>query len=184
MDALTLLAHRNSISRLSEPGPDNAALTEMISCALRAPDHGYLRPWRFLVISGDSRQRLGELFARALIQRKPEASADQIEKNRNAPLRAPVIIAVIGQIHSHPKVPALEQTLSAGCAAFALVLAAEALGFGAIWRTGDNAYDEQIKQGLGLTANDSVIGYIYIGTPATTPKVIPRLDPNDFIQRW
>lgn len=184
MDALTLLAHRSSTSRLSEPGPDNSALTQMISCALRAPDHAYLRPWRFLIIDGDSRRRLGDLFASALIQRKPTAGADEIEKSRNAPLRAPVLIAVIGHIHAHAKVPAIEQTLSAGCGAFALVLAAQALGFGAVWRTGDNAYDERIKQGLGLAANESVIGYIYIGTPTGPAKLLPKLNPTDFMQRW
>jgi len=183
MDALALLTHRSSTSRLSEPGPDSAALTQMISCALRAPDHAYLRPWRFLVIEAESRQRLGDLFADALTQRKPTATPEEIEKNRNAPLRAPVVIAVIGHIHN-AKVPAIEQTLSAGCGAFALVLAAQALGFGAVWRTGDNAYDERIKQGLGLSTNESVIGYIYIGTPTGPAKPLPELNPNDFVQRW
>ena len=184
MDALTLLTQRYSTGRLSEPGPDSAALTQLISCALRAPDHAYLRPWRFLVIDGDSRQRLGDLFADALLQRKPAANVDEIEKNRNAPLRAPVVIAVISQIHAHAKVPAIEQTLSAGCGAFALVLAAQAMGFGAVWRTGENAYDERIKQGLGLAANENIIGYIYVGTPSGPAKVVPTLNPNDFVQRW
>jgi nitroreductase len=156
----------------------------MVSYALRVPDHGRLHPWRFLIIDGDSRQRLGDLFANGLRRRKPDASAEEVDKAREAPQRAPTIITVIATIKEHPKVPAAEQTLSAGCAAHALLLAAQAMGFGAIWRTGDNSYDPFIHQGLGLMSNEHIVGYVYVGTPLAQAKPLPALDPLDFIQRW
>jgi len=184
MDALALLTQRNSTPRLSEPAPTPEALARMIRCALRAPDHAYLRPARFLIIEGESRQRLGQVFADALRRRKPDASDDEIQKNRIAPLRAPLLVVVIAQIKDNPKVPAIEQRLTAGCAAHGLLLAAQALGFGAIWRTGDNAYDPGIRSALGLADNEEISGYIYIGTPSAPAKPLPELNPADFMQVW
>src|SRR5690606_41895855 len=102
MEALELLANRNSASRVGEPGPDRATLEELIGLALRVPDHGRLHPWRFLVIEGESRVRLGELFVTALRRRKPEATGAEIDKSRDAPLRAPVVVAVIASLHDSP----------------------------------------------------------------------------------
>lgn len=184
MEAIALLANRSSSSRLIEPGPNAATLEQIIRCALRVPDHGRLQPWRFLVIQGESRNRLGELFVDALRQRNPAANADAIEKSRSAPLRAPLVIAVIGRLQQNAKVPAIEQHLSAGCAAHTLVLAAQALNFGAIWRTGENCYDSFIQQKLGLSADELIVGYIYIGTPMLPAKAQPELDPAEFMQFW
>jgi nitroreductase len=184
MDALTLLQHRNSATQLEAPGPGPEDIAQMIRCALRAPDHGRLQPTRFLLVEGDSRQRLGQLFADALRARKPSATEDEIRKSLQAPQRAPLLVVVIARPQPHPKVPILEQQLAAGCAAHGLLLAAQALGFGAIWRTGDHARDPLIKAGLGLGTDEEIIGYIYIGTPAAAPKPLPRLDPADFIQHW
>lgn len=184
MEALVLLANRNSATRVGDPGPDRAAVESMIGYALRVPDHGRLQPWRFLIIEGESRARLGELFVTGLRRRKPEAGNEEIEKNREAPLRAPVVIAVIAHVKNNAKVPANEQILSAGCCAHTLLLAAQAMGFGAIWRTGDNCYDPFIQQGLGLAANEQIVGYVYLGTPLTPSKPLPTLQPIDFIERW
>lgn len=184
MEAIALLANRSSSSRLIEPGPNTQALEQIIRCALRVPDHGRLRPWRFLVIEGEGRNRLGELFVDALRLRNPDASPDVIEKSRTAPLRAPLLIAVIGRLQQHAKVPVIEQHLSAGCAAHTLVLAAQALNFGAIWRTGDNCYDTFIKRGLGLGEEELIVGYIYIGTPMLPARAQPELEPAEFMQTW
>ena len=184
MDALTLLTQRNSATRLGEPGPTRDELEQMIRCALRAPDHGYLRPTRFLIVEGERRQQLGELFAKALCARKPAATDDEIQKNLNAPLRAPLLIAAIANVRPHAKVPDIEQLLSTGCAAHGLLLAAQAMGFGAIWRTGDNCYDPRIKQGLGLCATEEIIGYIYIGTQIAPAKPLQDLNPAEFMRMW
>lgn len=184
MDAFTLLNQRNSEAKLTMPGPDREALQKIIAAALRAPDHGRLRPWRFIVIEGKARHRLGSLFVEALKLRKPEASEEEIKKNAEAPLRGPLIIAVVARQIDNPKVPAVEQLLSAGCAAHGILLAAQALGFGAIWRTGDNSYDAHVNAGLGLADNETLVGYIYIGTAIGVPKPLQTLPVEEFVTTW
>lgn len=184
MDALTLLNNRNSEPKLSEPAPDTDTLHKILGAALRAPDHGRLHPWRFLLIIGKSRYRLGELFGEALRARDPEASPDQIKKSQEAPLRAPIVVTVIARLQDHPKVPKVEQLLSAGCAAHSILLAAQALGFGAIWRTGDNCYDPHVKTGLGLEENEEIVGYIYVGSPVGVPKMAEAVRMEDVVSTW
>ncbi len=184
MDAMTLLNHRNSEPKLSKPGPDREALLQILGAAARAPDHGRLRPWRFLLIEGKARYRLGELFVSALRARKPDATPEEIKKNEEAPQRAPIVITVIARLDHNPKVPQIEQMLSAGCAAHGILLAAQALGFGAIWRTGDNCYDPHVKAGLGLSENEEIIGYIYVGSPLGAPKPLPDIRVEDLLQTW
>jgi nitroreductase len=184
MDALTLLNNRNSEPKLSEPAPDSETVHKILGAALRAPDHGRLHPWRFLLITGKSRYRLGELFGEALRARDPEANPEQIKKNQEAPLRAPIVITVIARLQEHPKVPKVEQLLSAGCAAHGILLAAQALGFGAIWRTGDNCYDPRVKEGLGLGEGEEIVGYVYLGSPVGVPKPVEPARVEDFVSTW
>lgn len=184
MDALTLLQQRNSAPKLCEPGPDPQALDCMLRAATRAPDHANLRPWRFLLIQGDARHELGNLFAEALVARAPDVAEAEQAKARSKALRAPLIVAVAVRYTEHPKVPFIEQQLSAGCAAHALLLAAQALGYAGIWRTGANAFDRHVMQGLGLAANESLVGFVYIGTREGRPKPLPEHKPQDFAEHW
>ncbi len=184
MDASTLLQQRNSAPKLCEPGPDDAALDTMLRAALRAPDHANLRPWRFLLIQGDARIKLGDLFAQALLKRNPDATEAELAKAKSKSLRAPLIIAVVVRSSDHPKVPFIEQQLSAGCAAHALLLAADALGFAGIWRTGANAFDRFVMNGLGLQDNESLVGFLYFGTRDGRSKPIPEHNPRDFASQW
>ena len=135
----------------------------------------------FLLAQGDGRQRLGELFAEVALAR--EMSPDVIEKARKAPLRAPLVITVVARIQPHDKVPPLEQQLSAGCAVMAMQMAAQAQGFGGIWRSGWFIFDRLIHQALGLHESDQIVGFLYLGTPATTPKP-PRLLASDAFIRY
>lgn len=184
MEALTLLNRRNSAPKLVEPAPGPEALEKIFQAALRAPDHGRLHPWRFLLIEGEDRNRLGDLFAQALRQRKPDATEEEIKKNRESPLRAPLVVPVIARLQDNPKVPKVEQLLSAGCAAHGILLAAQALGFGAIWRTGDNSYDANVKAGLGLQDGEEIVGYVYLGTPTGPAKPLPELRVGDYVSHW
>ncbi|MBP8065108.1 MAG: NAD(P)H nitroreductase [Aeromonadaceae bacterium] len=181
MDALSLLLHRQSIAQLQEPAPCGEVLERILQAGLRAPDHGALHPWQFLLAQGDGRQRLGELFAEVALAR--EMSPDVIEKARKAPLRAPLVITVVARIQPHDKVPPLEQQLSAGCAVMAMQMAAQAQGFGGIWRSGWFIFDRLIHQALGLHESDQIVGFLYLGTPATTPKP-PRLLASDAFIRY
>lgn len=183
-ELLTLLQQRNSAPRLVEPGPGEDDLREMISAGIRAPDHAWLRPWRFIRIAGERREAFGEVLERCLLARNPQADAAARDKARNAPLRAPLLLVVVARLSEHPKVPAVEQRLSAGCAAQGVLLAAEALGYAGIWRTGDAAFDPAVKRALGLSDGEEITGFLYLGTRAGAPKSLPDLDPQDFLSHW
>lgn len=184
MDALDLLLNRVSVTRLADPAPNAAQLDVILRAALRAPDHGQLRPWRFLTVQGDARERLGALFAEALRLRQPELPDDALAKPRKMPLRAPMVLVVIARVLPHPKIPESEQVLAVACAAHGVLLAAHAQGLGAVWRTGEFAYDPYVAQELGLADNEQVLGFIYVGTPDGNPRTPPELDPRDFVRPW
>lgn len=179
--ALDLLHRRNSAGRLVEPAPGAVELEAIFRAAVRAPDHGLLRPWRFIVIEGEGRHALGELFASVQLPGIPE---DKRRKQRANPLRAPMIIAVVACPVEHAKVPVAEQQLSAACAAHAILLAAEATGYAAIWRTGDVAYHPAVAAGLGLEGTENIIGFLYLGTRQDSPKVVDVPDIASRVKRW
>ena len=183
MDALELLFERNSQPLLAEPAPSDSEVELLLKAAFRAPDHAWLRPWRFISIRGESRNRLGDLFAEASAQ-DDSVSPEKVDKIRGKPLRAPLIIVVVVKTQDHPKVPEWEQYVSAGCAAQGILYAAHALGYGAIWRTGSMAENAHVNQGLGLADNEKIIGFVYLGTAKTGGKTIPELDTADFLSDW
>jgi nitroreductase len=166
MDPLMpLLQRRSTPSRLlSGPGPDDAQLQRMLSAAVHVPDHGRLAPWRFVAVRGDQRHRLGELLARRRLEREPEAAAAVVDKDRQRFDSAPLVIVVVARLTAGHKVPEQEQLLSGGAACFSLLLAADALGFGAQWLTGWAAYDPVVAQALGLGTGERVLGFIHVGT--------------------
>lgn len=180
MDAIDALLNRTSWARLEAPVPDAEQRDILFRAALRAPDHGLLRPWKFITVEGDARARLGEVFVEAL---KPE-EGEKREKLRNAPLRAPLIIVVAATFKYHPKVPQVEQIGSAAAACQNISLAAYAMGYATIWRTGEPAFNGEIKKALGLAETDELVGYIYIGTPTVTERKVPEVDPADFVTAW
>ena len=184
MDALQLLQQRNSASKLAAPAPTESEMADVFAAAARAPDHARLRPWRFRVIEGDARARLGELYADAAKRRNPTLGEADLQRFRRQPLRAPMILVVSALVQAHPKVPKIEQLLSAGCAAHASLLALEALGYAAIWRTGDHAFDPQVMAGLGMQENEEVIGFLYVGSRDGAAKPLPAVAPNEFVEKW
>lgn len=184
MDALELLHGRVSIPVLGEPGPTAEQMDAMVRAALRAPDHAVLRPWRFIEISGEGRERFGEALLRAKLQSEPDLAEPQQIKMRSKALRAPTIIVVVATLTEHYKVPEVEQLISAGCAANNMILAAHALGLGAMWRTGASAYNAQLMRDMGLGEDEQIVGFLYVGTPAGSIKKVPELDPAEFLTRW
>ncbi|MDT3720942.1 nitroreductase family protein [Pseudomonas oryzihabitans] len=184
MDALEALCNRASVGRLTEPGPSVEQLELLLRAADRAPDHKLLRPWRLILVSGEGRERLGELYAEALLRREPGTDTAALDKARRMPLRAPLVIAVVASPQEHPKVPLQEQVITAGCVAHGLVNAAFALGLGAVWRSGEFSYDPWVLRGLGLAAEEQLVGYIYLGTPEVAPRVpVPR-DLGQQVSHW
>jgi nitroreductase len=176
LDAIEALTTRASPLALTEPAPDAGALASMLRAAERAPDHGKLKPGRFIVIAGQARNTFGDVLADALRKREPELPDSAIAKERGKPLRAPLIVVVGARLREHKSVPAVEQIVAAGAAAQNILVAAHALGFGGFWRTGNAAYDESVKAALGLHAGDAIVGFLYLGTPAVPAP--PAAPPN------
>ena len=170
---------------LAEPAPDREQLSDILKCAMSAPDHAGMQPWHFIIIEGDARAKLGQVFATATQQRDPDASDKKLRMISEKPLRSPMIIIVIAKItEDHPKTPVVEQILSAGAAAQQMSLGANALGFGTAWLTGPNTYDNTVKEALGITAIDEIVGFLYIGTPTMKKPHRPRPDPAEFTRYW
>lgn len=169
---------------LSEPAPDAEQLAQILSVALTAPDHGRLRPYRFIAIRGDARARLSDIFGEATLRREPDVDPAYLQKQKDKPLRSPMVVVVVASLIESHKVPEIEQMLSAGAAAHNVLLASNALGFGSIWLTGDNAYDEYVRDQLGLAENERIVAFVYLGTP---DFCIPRPLPprvSDYLTEW
>ena len=184
MDALTALHSRTSAARVTGTAPDGIILQNIFRAALRAPDHGQLRPWRFLRIEGQSLQRLANLFVAAALYDSPALTFEEQESVRSKALRAPLVVATVSRAAEHPKIPVLEQELSAGSATYAMLLAAHAQGIGAIWRTGPMATHPIVSRGLGLGENEKVIAFVYMGVPDGPLRPLRELSIDDFVQRW
>ena len=187
MSELEFLNRRRSVParQLGEPGPDAGQLDALLRAAVRVPDHGKLTPWRFVLVRGDARQRLGEQFA-AIHQRiEPAVPPAVLEKDRERFNFAPLVITVIARLDEHhPKVPGQEQLLSAGCVAYNLLLGAQELGFAAQWLTGWAAYDAHTATLLGLQAGERVIGFIHIGTVKEPAPERNRPDVATLVSEW
>jgi len=183
MEATEMLLSRVSSPVLDGPAPTAEQLDLIYRAALRAPDHGNLKPWRFIQIEGEGRERLADLFVEVAKAKNPDMTGAEIDKLRSKPLRAPMIVVVVARLTDHPKVPLIEQQISAGCAAHGMLLAAFAQGVDAIWRTGSMAFDPTVFRGLGLEENEEITGYLYLGK-ARKHRVLADLNPADFVQQW
>ncbi|MCX2981717.1 nitroreductase [Halieaceae bacterium IMCC14734] len=183
-DVLKFLQQRNSAPRLCAPGPDAAQVEGLLQAALRVPDHAWLQPWRFNVITGAGRDRLGQVFVDALLANDPLAAAAAQDKARAAPLRAPVLIVVSCLVQPHPKVPRDEQLLSAGCAAHSILLAAEAMGYAGVWRTGSYATDHTVKTALEHEPSQEIVAFLYLGSRDSEAKQLPLREVDNYVKYW
>jgi nitroreductase len=176
--AMDLLLSRRSGSAktMGEPGPSREQLAAILQVGARAPDHGKLFPWRFIVFEGDGRERFGRMLGKIL---EAEGERDrQIDEEKKRFLRAPVVVGVVSSARELIKIPVWEQELSAGAVCQNLLLAAHALGFVANWITEWYAYHPEVKEGLGLKSGERIAGFIYIGTPTVEleERVRPEMD--------
>lgn len=184
MEALDALLNRVSAPRLVEPAPTAEQREVLFAAALRAPDHGQLRPYRFLSIEGDARNRLGEVLAQAVQSQGGEVTEAALDKARAMPLRAPLVVVVIARLQDHVKVPKTEQLITAGCAAHAIELAAYAQGVGAVWRTGELSHAPLVTAALGLQEGEEIIAFLYLGTPLKEMRDAPKVDTAEFVKVW
>jgi nitroreductase len=184
---IAFLAARRSVKpdRLVAPAPSPQELEQILTIASRVPDHKKLAPWRFIVLEGDARERLGEVVAQACIAAEKEPPSHiRLETERTRLMRAPLVIAAVSRVTAHRSAPEWEQILSAGAACFNLCLAANALGYGTAWLTEWIAYDKAIGAALGLADNERIAGFIYVGTPTERSEDRERPALADIVTRW
>jgi nitroreductase len=182
MELLQGIESRTSALKLSEPAPTREHLEKIIHAGTRAPDHGRLRPWRFVVLqTPDSRRQFGDSLAGMLRARMPEATQEQLDAERAKPMRAPTIIVVAAKIMKG-KIPEIEQIVAVGAAVQNMFLAANALGYGAMWKTGAGVYNAEVKRSLGLTPEDHIVALLYLGTTAAPGPFVAS--PVDGLVSW
>ena len=184
MSAIQTISKRRSSPKLIAPAPCEQVLRLIVDAGLCAPDHGRLKPWQILLIEGDARNKLGELYLQAALAETPDLSEERQQRIANMPLRAPVVLVVAAKTIEGHKVPVLEQLIATGAAVQNMLLAAQELGVGAMWRTGEMAYKASVKTGLGLDGSDEIIGYIYLGTPVLTAKPRETVDRDLYYRAW
>jgi|TARA_B100001094_G_scaffold248378_1_gene245428 nitroreductase len=180
MDALNNILNRVSARELAQPYPSNDEMKLVYQAALRAPDHAWLRPSSFIEVKGEGLDRLSKIFHEYALTLN-DLSEEIINKYKNAPYRAPMIIILVSTFKEHPKVPSIEQKLSTATAAQNISLALNAMKYSCIWRTGKLAFNKTIQEKLGLSTNQEILGYLYVGTEIGKKKKIPSLDIDDFV---
>ena len=184
MSPIQTLLTRASVSELADPAPDGDDLDAILQAGLRAPDHGKLRPWRFVLIRGPARQTWAETIVAALKAREPDAPDAAIDKQRNRVLNAPLIIALGAKLRHGHKIPEIEQMLSLGAAAMNMLNALHALGYGGVWLTGANTFDPKVVASLGLEETDKLAGFLFVGTPKAIPLATRRPAVADHVTEW
>lgn len=178
--AFEILLSRQSSRPLVEPVPSQAELDLIFEAALRAPDHGRLRPWRFVIIRDEARAALGELFVQASNERDPGGDN---ERFRSKVMDAPMIVALGAHIEVGHKIPEIEQVLSVAAGTMNLLNALHILGYAGFWATGPNSYDEKVKVALGFEKTDRLLGFLYVGTPKPV-RPVTRTAPESFVREW
>jgi nitroreductase len=181
---ISTLLSRASVSQLQDPAPTDAELDTILAAGLRAPDHGKLRPWRFVVIAGAARAAYADIAVAALRARDPDAPTSEAERMRGKLLAPPLIVALGVHITPNHKIPEIEQMMAVAAAAMNMLNAAHALAFGGKWITGPNAYDPAVAAALGLTAPDRLAGFLYLGTPVEPALPVKRPLVADHRTDW
>lgn len=179
-----LLTRRSAKPRdLVAPGPDAEQLRQILSAAMRTPDHGKLAPWRFVVVGENQRDRFSEVLTSAYRAEKPEAGRLEIEAMDQFARQAPSLVVVLSSPAENSKIPLWEQELSAGAACMNLLHAAVALGFGGGWLTAWPSYNDQVRDAFGKP-HEKIAGFIFLGTPSKPLEERPRPDYDAQVSSW
>jgi len=177
---LRALRDRRSIGKVRPEEPPRDLIEKIITAAGWAPNHYRTAPWRFIVLAGEARESLGEVMAASLAGRLDDPENPEcrqiVERERRKPLRAPVVIAVAAIPSDGPKVMEIEELAATAAAVENMLLAAQALGLGAMWRTGPAAYDPEVKRFLALPEHAHILAFVYVGYPDMPPSPEKRHD--------
>jgi len=180
-----LLSRRSIVVRnMVEPGPSDADIEKILRAGMRVPDHGRLTPWRFKIIRGDAREKMGDILGEAFQKANPDCIEEQIEIEKERFLRAPLVIAVISTTNPEHKIPEWEQILSSGAACQNMLTSALSMGYAAQWITEWYAYNDDVKAALGLDAADRIAGFLYLGTRTEDPTDRARPEYGDIVSEW
>lgn len=171
MNAIDLLLTRQSTPQLIVPAPDKDALNTILTAGMRVPDHAALLPFHFTIVENEGLNKLSDIFVDAI--KTPTTEQTKLDKTAKMPFRAPLIIIVSTKYQQHEKVPNHEQLITAGCCVHAMQMACVALGFGAMWRTGDLSLNDMVKNAVGIESHEDIVGFLYIGTKAKSLPVKP-----------
>lgn len=173
MNISETIARRRSIGKMTGECPTRMQIERVLEAATHAPNHHNAQPWKLFVLAGNARVELGEIMAESLLARLGDSESDKgrarLEKERNKPLRAPVLIVAASEYPGQENVLEIENIEAVAASVENMLLVVEEQGLAAMWRTGDAAYDPRVKQWLGLAPQDHIVAFIYLGYPA-----IPR----------
>ncbi|MDG1020607.1 MAG: nitroreductase [Emcibacteraceae bacterium] len=186
-EMLTILLRRRSLTvkDMIGPGPSQDEIDLILTIGSRVPDHKKQVPWRFLTIEGDARHKAGEKLRSIFVKNNPDTDNDLLDFEQNLLTRAPLVIAVISTATpDNPKVPEWEQILTAGAVCQNILLASNALGFAGQWLSEWYAYDDEFLAHLGLSKDERIAGFIYIGTAGKEPAERGRPDIKELTQKW
>ncbi len=179
MELFEAIHKRHSQDKVKQDVVPRETMEKLLDAAVQAPNHYKVRPWRFVVLTGDARNKLGDVMSASQQDRHPDFPQEAFDKTRSLPLRAPVLIAVGADKPSEEKVLEIENVCAVAAAIQNLLLAAQALGLGAKWRTGEWARDAKVKEFLGFSADQHIVGFIYIGYPEFTSESVQRQSFED-----
>jgi len=174
MDVFEAIHNRHSQKKVKADPVPREMIEKLLDAAAQAPNHYKVRPWRFVVLTGNARERLGIVMSISLRERQPDFPQEAFDKAQTTPLQAPVVIAVGVEKPSEPKVLEIENVCAAAAATENLLLAAYALGLGAKWRTGEWARDAKVKEFLGFEPDQHLVGFVYVGYPEFIVEQPPR----------
>lgn len=182
---LEALRKRRSIGKMTGHVPDQDLIRQIIEAATWAPNHHLTEPWRFFVLQGEARSDLGKVMAGVAAAREtdPAVARQAAERAITKPLRSPYVIAVGVEPSDDPSIPPIEE-ISAGSAAVQnMLLAAEALGLAAIWRSGWIAFEPEVREHFGVSERGTMLGFVYVGYAAMQPPVRQRRPVED-VTEW
>ncbi|HTK08945.1 MAG TPA: nitroreductase [Ktedonobacteraceae bacterium] len=179
MSVFETIQRRHSIGQMTDQVPTRAQIEQLLVAATHAPNHRKVEPWRFFVLAGKAREELGSIMAASLAERMRETSSEkaqtQLAKERNKPLRSPILIVVAAEAPRQANVLAIENIEAVAAAVENMLLTAEEIGLAAIWRTGDAVTDPRVKAWLGLSSEDHIVSILYLGYAAMAqPERTPR----------
>lgn len=174
MDALQTIQNRHSVGKVKPDAVPREVIEKLLNAAVQAPNHYLVRPWRFVVLTGNGRNQLGEVMAQSMKAKFPQLTEEALNKERAKPLRSPMLIAVGVDKPTESKVLEIENICATAAACENILLAAHTLGLAAQWRTGDAAQDPAVKKFLGFAEDQHIISFLYIGYPDVVPDAVPR----------